>query len=348
GMKNFPTLNWAIQLTHEGDGTFARLPYQEYLAHIADHPDEEAKLEEIRVIIDEPALVPGFKYVSEQLNDDHALALLYKLKRAFPGVKKQGMANADRELEVLDQYIEETWAARGLYPGLGSIVSVLADLAEGEPQKENQAGQRLVDAIRENQAEGDDLLEVTCALLASSEAPPPHLAVHRSTLRDARAGLRDNKMLIPVLRKLSLFALTPRQVARVLYPDADDGPHTFGGRTIAGAEVARNPYLLSESYVPATNDGNESADDLDRAQRTDGPIDYFTIDIGMFPDRRRCVKRNDELQDVTVAGPERLRAFAIEALHHNEALGHSFAPLGVLVEEARAHPLFYKDSIALS
>jgi hypothetical protein len=49
-----------------------------------------------------------------------------------------------------------------------------------------------------------------------------------------------------------------------------------------------------------------------------------------------------------VAGPERLRAFAIEALHHNEALGHGFAPLGVLVEAARAHPLFYKDSIALS
>ena len=46
--------------------------------------------------------------------------------------------------------------------------------------------------------------------------------------------------------------------------------------------------------------------------------------------------------------PERLRAFAIEALHHNEALGHSFAPLRVLTEEAKSHPLFYRDSIALS
>ena len=55
-------------------------------------------------------------------------------------MQKHGIADADRELQVLDQYIEETWAARGLYPGLGSIVSVLADLAESEPQQENQAG----------------------------------------------------------------------------------------------------------------------------------------------------------------------------------------------------------------
>ena len=66
----------------------------------------------------------------------------------------------------------------------------------------------------------------------------------------------------------------------------------------------------------------------------------------MFPDKR-FIERNDELQDLTVAGPERLRAFAIEALHHSEELGHTFAPLSMIVDEAKAHPLFYKDSIAL-
>jgi exodeoxyribonuclease V alpha subunit len=60
------------------------------------------------------------------------------------------------------------------------------------------------------------------------------------------------------------------------------------------------------------------------------------------------MERNDDLQDLTVASPQRLRAFAVEALHTNETLGHSFAPLNVLVEAAVAHPLFYRDSIALS
>ena len=48
-----------------------------------DHPEDETKCEEIRVLIDEPALTPNFKYVAEQLHDDHALALLYKIKRGL-------------------------------------------------------------------------------------------------------------------------------------------------------------------------------------------------------------------------------------------------------------------------
>lgn len=346
GMQNFPTLNWAIRLTHEGAENSVRLPYQEYLAHIAEHPEDESKLEEIKVLIEESALLPGFKYVSEQINDDHALALLYKLKRAFAAVQSHGISSADEQLEIIDRFIEQTWISRGLYPGLGSVVSVLADLAEGQPQEENPEGQHLVDAVRESLASGDDLLEVVCKLLLSYGTVPEELAGHKSTVRDARAGLKDYKNLLPALRRLSLFALTPRQVARILFP-GNKAPHAFGGEKITPDDVARNPYLLSESYVAATDNPNESRADLDREQRTDNPIDYFTIDVGMFPDQR-YVERHQDFQELTIAGPERLRAFAIEALQHNEALGHSFSPVSVLVEVASAHPLFYRDSIVLT
>jgi len=47
GMKNFPTMNWALQLSHGGPSGSVRLPYHEYLAHIAEHPENEAMLEEI-------------------------------------------------------------------------------------------------------------------------------------------------------------------------------------------------------------------------------------------------------------------------------------------------------------
>jgi hypothetical protein len=82
-MKNFPTMNWALRLSHGGPQAGVRLPYHAYLKHVEDHPEDETKLEEIRVLIDEPALTPNFKYVAEQLHDDHALALLYKIKRAL-------------------------------------------------------------------------------------------------------------------------------------------------------------------------------------------------------------------------------------------------------------------------
>ena len=205
-----------------------------------------------------------------------------------------------------------------------------------------------VDAIRESHGHEDGLLEKIFAILESSGPPPEELSAYKSTIRDARAGLRDNRRFIPVLRKLSLFALTPRQVARILYPEIDEQQmHAFGRRQVTAAEVAENPYLLSENYVPATDQPKETAADLNREQRTDGPIDYFTIDIGMFPDKR-YVERDEDLLTLTVAGPERLRAFAVEALRRSEQLGHSYASLSVLVDQASSHPLFYRDSIALA
>ena len=38
-----------------------RLPYQEYLEHIAERPEDEEKLEEIKVLVQEAALLPGMK-----------------------------------------------------------------------------------------------------------------------------------------------------------------------------------------------------------------------------------------------------------------------------------------------
>ena len=69
------------------------------------------------------------------------------------------------------------------------------------------------------------------------------MAKHRATLRDARGGLRDHRDLLPVLKKLSLFSLTPRQVARILFPDSGDGPHALAGRSCSPADLAANPYL---------------------------------------------------------------------------------------------------------
>ncbi|WP_371763805.1 ATP-dependent RecD-like DNA helicase [Massilia sp.] len=345
GMKNFPTLNWALQLSHAGGEAAVRLPYQEYVEYVQAYPEEEAKLEQMRVLIEEPVLLPAFKYVSETIEHDHCLALLYKLRRAFKLVKEHGIVDCGNALEKIDSYIESVWAARGLYPGLGSVVSVLAALADGEPDKESVRGSVLVAAIRASLDADEDLLEKTFELLGSKTTPASFTKAQVSTLRGARAGLQDNKSLVPLMKKLSLFSLTTNQVARILFPNLGK-LHPFGGRRVSTSDLASNPYLLCETYVPSNEDGLERSADLDREVFTDRAIDYFTIDIGMFPDRR-YVELNDDVQDLTVAGPQRLRAFAIEALREYEARGHSYAPVEVLLEKALAHPLFHKDTIAL-
>lgn len=345
-MKNFPTMNWALRLSHAGGSASVRLPYHEYLAHIADHPDDEAKLEEIRVLADEPALLSNFKYVSEQVHDDHALALLYKLKRALGRAQAHGIVDVDAMIDRVEDYIADAWQDRGLYPGLGSVITVLADLAEGEVQIEGQRGEAFVSAMRATLGADEDLLDRVVGILETKEPLPDALAFHKATLRDARAGFRDNRTLKPLLRKLSLFTLTPRQVGRILFPD-EDGVHAFGGRSLSAGDVAANPYVLAESYVPATSEGAEDRLDLDREQRTDSAIDYAVIDIGMFPDHRH-LERSDDLHDLTVTGPERLRAFAHEALRAAEAQGHSFVSTRTLAEHAAQHPLFYRDKLAVT
>ncbi len=342
-MKNFPMGNWALQLSHEGAANGVVLPYHAYLRHISANPDDEAKLEEIRVLVDEPALLPNFKYVSEQVHDDHALALLYKLKRALARAQEHGIADVDVMLLRIEDYIADAWADRGLYPGLGSVLNVLADLAEGEYQIEGSRGAALAAALRASLGEGEDLLDAAVALLETKDPVPPALVAHKGTLRDARAGYRDNTSLKPLLRKLTLFTLTPRQVGRILFPE-DDGPHAFAGLALSAGDIAANPYVLAESYVPATRYGKEEREDLDREQRSDAAIDYAVIDIGMFPDHRH-LERRDDLHDLTVTGPERLRAFVHEALAAAEAQGHSFVSTGTLVEHAGRHPLFYRDKL---
>ena len=345
-MKNFPVENWALRLTHQGVAGAVVLPYHAYLERLRAQPDAEAKLDGLRVLVDEPALLPRFKYVSEQLNDDEALALLYKLRRALECAQANGIGEVDEQIDRLDGIITDCWVDRGLYPGLGAVVTALADLAAGEVRAEGEGGHALVAALQKMLAPGSDLAEAMFELLGGKGAPPEPLAVHKKVLRNARLGYRDHEERDPLLRKLALFSLTSRQVGRILFPDADGGP-AFGTLALADADIVANPYLLAESYVPVIADPAEERADLDREQRSDGAIDYAVIDIGMFPDDEH-LDPTDDLHDLTVAGPERLRAFALEALRGAEALGHSFVSVATLVEHVAQHPLFYRDKLAVS
>jgi exodeoxyribonuclease V alpha subunit len=316
-----------------------------YLKHLEEHPEDEAKLDEIRVLIDEPALLPGFKYVSEQVHDDQALALLYKMRRSIEHAEAHGIADVSGALERIDGFIADCWADRGLYPGLSSVVGVLADLSKGEIQIEGEDGHGLVLALRGSLDEGQDLADALFDLLATKDVPEVLLS-HKRVLRLARLGFLDHGHRVALLRKLALFTLTPRQVGRILAPNMNK-VGTFGPLAISDGDIVANPYLLAESYVPSIVDPREERADLDREQRSDGPIDYAAIDLGMFPDEDH-LEPHDVLHDLTVAGPERLRAFAIEGLREAESLGHSFLSSTALAEHAAQHPLLYRNTLSVS
>ena len=111
----------------------------------------------------------------------------------------------------------------------------------------------------------------------------------------------------------------------------------FGAVALGDGDIPPlTPIFWLKSSVAATSDPAEDRADLDREQRSDSAIDYAIIDIGMFPDDDH-LEPHDDLHDLTVAGPERLRAFAIEALRAAEALGHSFVSSVAFAEHAAKH-----------
>lgn len=338
GMQNFDPINWAIRLTHDFVNTGIRLPYHEYLEKINQDPDIEEKLNEMRVLVEEEALVqPGFKYVAEELDNDRCLYLLYKLRKSIKIVQKHGIVKLDREEKLIDKYIEDVWKMRGLYPALGSVVDLLVDLAEsGSAQEKN--GNELVAIIRKSIPENTDLLTYILSLLSVKAAIPEKLHDFKKTIKKARLGLRDHTSLLEVLKKLSLFSLTEFQLRRILFPRLEkDEDHPFGGKEISPKEITDNPYILCEEYIPLTNDTEE----LDQPELRDGPIGLFNIDIGMFPDEN-YIECNEEMQNLTPASPERLRALIIEYLNQIGNQGHCFASLDGLYEYVIQHPLFYR------
>lgn len=350
-MRNFPTRNWAACVTYDFSGSGVRLPYKEYVDYVRDHPDDECKLDDIKVLVDEASVLPGFKYVSEEINDDACLYLLYRMRRAMARVDQHGIAKAGNSVERLARLIADTWKARGLYPGLASVLTILSALQDGEPTWDGVSDEGLAAALLAHVEPGTDGLVSAFAILKAKEMPTYLNIVQQKILRRARKGLQSFKAREAAFQKVSLFDLTPRQVSRILFPEQAlkrKEVHPFGGKPITYDAIAANPYLLCEEYVPSTSVDRERKRELDRELRTDGVISYLTIDVGVFPDDEFVEDFNDTLQDLRPLGPERLRAFFVQTLENQESLGHTFASLETLIRAVQEFPLFYKEQLAVA
>ena len=329
-MKNFPRMNWAIQVTYDFEKTGVRLPYHEYLEYISEHPDESEKLEEIKVLIEEPSLIFGFKYVMADIDEDQCIFLLTKLRKAIDIVQEHGIVNFDREQKLVSQLLEKAWKRRGLYPGLPNVLNLILEDDSGK-------GEQIVRQLQTNLRPDEDLCEKTFAILqGKGRKPPLYLEEFGDELHELRKNLVQHTAIINLLKKLSLFSLKRGQLKNIAFQNRD----SFAGN-VSSAQIAENPYLLPEEYRYET-----IQEDLDNETMEDGPLDLFRIDIGMFPEK--YLRPNSRLQDLAAAGPERLRAIIIEYLYSAGAEGHCYSVLEDVYESIQEYPLFYKRELTLN
>jgi len=326
GMQNYDPLNWAVKVEHE---PLVFLPYHAYLDKIGGKDERERELQEIAALVEEPNLIPAFKYVAEEVREDDALLVLYKMRRSLRAADRHGIVDVSQSLESLDALLNERWQARGLYPGLPAIASLLADHATGAVRDDDQDGRLVVDWLR---AKGGSKSELDrfFDLLASASIPKKFPQTAEAALKRMRRGFKSVSTEADGLRRLSLLNLSKRQLRRTLFDE--DGP--------ALKDIATNPYVLVEEPVLY----DRTPEELDRLERDDGEIGYFNVDAGLFPDNA-FLEPDENSHTLAPAGPERLRAFALMALEQAEERGHSYLPHDQLFEAATSYPLFHQDKL---
>ena len=320
-MKHFPTINWALQVTHDPTQTIL-LPYCQYLAHVAANPEDLGLLTDMRVIIEEESLISGFKYVAMDIDDDKCLYLLYKLRKAIKKMQdhKGTVVNSDfaQEEAKVTTLIEKAWQKRGLYPSLPRILKrFLLD------EDCAQLAAALVNATNPKHDLHALLTDIT-----ENEKVPEALEAHEDTLLDL-TDTRSFKNNLAALVKLSLLNLTTYQIEKIV-----TDPTLMNG-------LPENPYILFEEYQ-ADEDLH-----LDEPDLMDEPIDLYKVDVGMIPDRK-FVKRHRELQNLKEDSPQRIRAVVADYLTRiGRSGGHCFDTVTNVLDDAEEHPLIYRNEIVI-
>jgi len=213
------------------------------------------------------------------------------------------------------------------------VLDVIYDPDDRDAHSKNED---LVETVRKNLRRDTDLAKEVFGILGSEKAIPSYLQKYKGWIAALRKNLEDMVEETDLLTKLSLFDLTSHQIARIVSKREE----AFN-RYIPSDEITKNPYLLAEEYEPEEFTAGE---DKDREELPDGEIDLFTIDIGMNPDAH-FVANTSDLQDLTPASAERVRALAIEYLKLRGDQGDCFVNLRDLYDYIAEYPIFYKSNL---
>ena len=320
-MKNFPTLNWSIQCTHQNEKAVL-LPYKEYIKHVEEFPEEYEKLNDIKVVIDESSLVRSFKYVSMDIDDDKCLYLLYKIRKSIYKIREHNRQviqdNLDNEEKRLNEMIEMVWKRRGTYPSLEKVLRhfIKKDCSE------------LATAINSVVNKDFDLQQ--CFEAIAMDEYPQELEDYEDDLENL-IGNPEFKRNFKSYIKLTLFNLTSHQIKRII--------EQYHATIVKGLEF--NPYLIYEYYIP-----QPPANELDVPDLIDEPIDVYKLDVGLIPDSR-FMKRHRKIQNIRESSPERVRSIMIEYLWSLEGAGHTYENLRTIITQLKEHPLIFHTEASI-
>lgn len=285
---------WARNVSSAYPDEGLRLPYHRYL-------DDPERLGEIALFPENPYLC---KYGSKHLTDDEAIGLLEQFLAKVRLLRELGDKTEDwnvREAWLL-KTIARLWKCRGLYPGLLNVLHVVG---------------------------AEQLIDKTKALYAVEGAPKAYAAVFEALDEGKTNALTkgiDAAGIKKIARNWKLLDDGARLLLKEVLPRLDLPQDTMRaiisvdradcGVTASPEEIARNPYVLAETYCGVSKD--------DR-------IPWSTVDRGVLPSPDLG---GEPLADMEGNDERRFRGLCVEHLRREP--NHTFRlAQDLIVEIAR-------------
>lgn len=284
------------------------MPYLEISEFVKNHPDFDVS----SVTLFEPAgFRSEFSYAAEWVSYDAAIDVLNQAKMALKNIAKLNLKEANHEwvnvqLEYVNNQLKSVWNQRGIFPGLGSILSAFGvkygfDIA------------RHIDT-----SENDLITELKLYFSGDKEIGNEKLDDSLAEKEDEFSGLLRNE------NKTRLFELLSR-----LNLSVEQATFTWNNLKNNAAEIVENPYCLFE---------------LTRKEKDEHQVTISQIDNAMFVNP--LVENKYPLTKPTkMRNPgdkRRFRAMVIFVLDQAAGQGHTLLSYDHIVEKINILPLDQK------
>lgn len=295
---------WSRRITHMWPTQGVRIPYQEYIAAgldaemIACRPPQELML--------------PFSYVAEHLSDGQAVSSLLAMITAIEKVAAdqangQGVTGDwNGALAWLNAALDEVWAGRGAFPGIGALLRHLG-------YERGVAYHATV--LRALEREGTDPWQHLKAIFDGRRRPEPE---HELGLATAAFEWRKHVHAHRLFDLLVRFELSSDQFTEV----ANETTRRERGIEASNDRILSNPYCLYEQ---------------DQGTATSAPISLDVIDQGMLPEGDAARFRTDP--PIARTDRRRVRAIMRAVLRAAADAGDSVLPFeSVMIRTAAYFP----------
>jgi ATP-dependent exoDNAse (exonuclease V) alpha subunit len=259
---NYPI--WDRKITHtirpDGEEGFL-VPYHEYLE--SKDPDIERKLDEIKLILQEPGedegIIEQFSYGSEHVSEIKALKALEKFKKVIEVIKEHGIVKGpwDKRLVWISEQIRKVKKGIGPFPGFDNALSAFGF---------KQAHLLTIDMYKEGLCKDkDNPWDIWEDIIYSRKG------LKNSRLTASAREYKEYWYSLPSESKSLLMLLSRFEInAGPIKKWFDNELRQKFARGISDQMILNNPYLIAE---------------IDEGDQKNKAISVETIDLGLFEDK---------------------------------------------------------------